>query len=174
MVYPGLAQRMSAGRGVDHSETNEALPGHRETGRRPVHYVQMWLAPDQHGIEPSYDQCDVSADLASGALVPVVSGDPTLGARLSLANRDATLYVCRTSEATEVTLPSGRFTHLFVVRGSARWVAPDSAVGAASDSDPHLGPGDAARGLDTGGETVALDPGTEILLWTMNRALGEP
>ena len=51
VVYPGLAQRMSAGSGIRHSEWND--------GGEPVHYVQMWVRPEQFDLEPSYQQAAV-------------------------------------------------------------------------------------------------------------------
>ncbi|GAA1482025.1 pirin-like bicupin family protein [Gordonia sinesedis] len=169
VVYPGLAQRLSAGAGVDHTERNDPWPDLPGSGTRPVHYIQMWVAPDRHGIEPSYAQRDVTADLASGELVAVASGDEEKDAALSIANRAATLYAARLPTGGSVTLPSARFTHLFVVDGTVAVSGdrPQSAV------DLHLSSGDALRGTDTGGEAVTTDAGAEILVWAMDTALGE-
>jgi len=53
VIYPGLAQRMSAGSGILHSETNDAwrLEGGREH-TDPVHFVQMWVLPDESRVKP--------------------------------------------------------------------------------------------------------------------------
>src|SRR5213595_3262746 len=67
VIYPGLAQRMSAGHGIRHSEMN-----HSSTD--PVHFVQMWVVPDTAGVDPGYEQLDVNDRLAAGGLVPVASG----------------------------------------------------------------------------------------------------
>src|SRR6184192_430199 len=45
VIYPGLAQRMSAGTGIWHSEMNPS-------GNAPVHFVQMWVLPDTERIDP--------------------------------------------------------------------------------------------------------------------------
>ena len=71
VIYPGLAQRMSAGTGILHSEKNDAA-GMNE----PVHFVQMWVVPEANGIEPGYEQLEIDAELLNGALVPVASGMP--------------------------------------------------------------------------------------------------
>ena len=51
VVHPGLAQRMSAGSGIQHSEWNDAGD--------PVHYVQMWVRPDRFDLPPSYQQAEI-------------------------------------------------------------------------------------------------------------------
>lgn len=67
LIHPGLAQCMSAGRGILHSEINPL-------GDVPVRFVQMWIVPDAEPIEPGYAQRDIERELASGELFPVASG----------------------------------------------------------------------------------------------------
>ncbi|MCT6647109.1 pirin family protein, partial [Enterococcus faecalis] len=69
-IYPGLAQRMSAGTGLRHSERNGA--GRQE--RRPLRVVQMWIPPEELGGAPSYQEADISTALAGNALIPMASG----------------------------------------------------------------------------------------------------
>ena len=58
-LYPGLAQRMSAGTGIEHSEMNPSPSDE-------VHFVQMWVPPDIDGISPSYEQRDINVELDKG------------------------------------------------------------------------------------------------------------
>ena len=58
MIHPGVAQRMSAGSGILHSEKSDIA--------RDVHFVQMWVVPDTEKITPGYDQLDIGAALESG------------------------------------------------------------------------------------------------------------
>ena len=44
--------------------------GHRD----PVHFVQMWVVPDESGIAPGYEQLEIDDELLAGGLVPVASG----------------------------------------------------------------------------------------------------
>ena len=67
LIYPGLAQRMSAGRGIWHSEKNNTLDA-------PVHFIQMWVLPDTEGVDPGYQQLDINPELDKGGLVPIASG----------------------------------------------------------------------------------------------------
>ena len=66
-LYPGLAQRMSAGRGIWHSEMNPSAT-------EDVHFVQMWVLPDTESVDPGYEQMDINAHLDAGGLQPIASG----------------------------------------------------------------------------------------------------
>ena len=48
IIRPGEAQRMSAGSGILHSEMNASQS-------EPVHFLQMWVPPDQRDLEPGYE-----------------------------------------------------------------------------------------------------------------------
>ena len=72
VIYPGLAQRMSAGTGILHSEKNDSwrLQGGAEHAE-PVHFVQMWVVPDAQGVEPGGVQPGVPVGDPDRAVVPV-------------------------------------------------------------------------------------------------------
>src|SRR3954467_14780992 len=59
VIYPGLAQRMTAGRGIRHSEKNDSWRLGGEEHRNPVHFVQMWVVPDENSITPGYEQLEI-------------------------------------------------------------------------------------------------------------------
>ena len=147
VIFPGLAQRMSAGRGITHSETNPSPTA-------DVHLIQMWVRPDTAGIEPSYEQRDLSATLDAGRLVAVASGAGHDGA-VAIHQRDAVLWAARLKPGEQVTVPDGPHVHLFVARGGA----------ALQDAGP-LATGDAAR-LTRAGELAltASDDRAEVLIW---------
>ena len=97
VIYPGLAQRMSAGRGILHSEKNDSWRLGGEPHRDPVHFVQMWVVPDEDNITPGYEQLEIDDELLTGGLVPVASGmDKHDGASaIRIRNQYAALHAAR-------------------------------------------------------------------------------
>jgi hypothetical protein len=163
VIYPGLAQRMSAGTGILHSEKNDSWRLAGEAHTDPVHFVQMWVVPDESGITPGYEQLEIDHELLSGRLVPVASGMPGHdgAAAIRIKNRYAALHVARLQAGQSVQLPEAPFLHLFVPRGSV------TLEGAGP-----LAAGDAVRFTATGGQQVTAVEPAEILVWEMHAALG--
>lgn len=165
VLYPGLAQRMSAGTGILHSERNDAWrlqPGAEHD--QDVHFVQMWVPPDASRITPGYQQLDVSEQLDAGELVVVASGMAKHSDEraISIHQRDAALYAARLAPGAYAVLADAPFTHVFVARGSADL-----------EGFGGLDTGDAARITGGGGQRVtATDQGAEVLVWEMHAALG--
>ena len=120
LIHPGLAQRMTAGAGILHSERNDSwvLDGPRH--ERDVEMVQMWVVPDAAGVTPSYEQLDISTELDAGSLVLVASGVPGHedDAAIRIRNRYATLWAARLQPGASVHLPAAPWVHLYVPRGS--------------------------------------------------------
>ncbi|TSD96971.1 pirin family protein [Gordonia rubripertincta] len=157
ILKPGVVQRMTAGRGIAHSEGNA-------TGRfdgTDLRVVQMWVAPDEAGLEPGYAEADVTDALASGELVVVVSGlsRHATTAPVTINNSAAALHVARTPADKTVTLPAAPYGHLYVARGSV-------------DVDGHtLGEGDAVRTRRAGEISLNSPGGAEILFWEMHAGI---
>ena len=151
LITPGLAQRMSAGTGMLHSEINAA-------GDTPVHFVQMWVVPDTESVRPSYDQLDVTEALHRGGLVPVASGRGH-DAAISIRQEGAVLWAARLQPGESVALPDAPYVHLFVARGAV------SLEGAGA-----LARGDAVRLTAAGGPAVTAAEPAEVLVWEMERA----
>jgi len=163
VIYPGLAQRMSAGTGILHSEKNDAwrLTG-AATRDDPVHFVQMWVVPDEDGIEPGYEQLEIDAELLAGGLVPVASGMPQHdgASAIHIKNKYAALHAARLQPGDSVTLPDAPYLHLYVPRGAV------SLEGAG-----ELSAGDAVRLTGVGGQRVTASEPAEILVWEMHATL---
>jgi redox-sensitive bicupin YhaK (pirin superfamily) len=162
IIYPGLAQRMSAGGGILHSEKNDSWRLAGDTHRDPVHFIQMWVVPDENNITPSYEQLEIGHELLSGGLVPVASGmDRHDGeSAIRIKNKYAALHAARLQPGQSVELPEAPFLHLFVPRGSV------SLEGAGS-----LETGDAVRFTATGGQKVTATQPAEILVWEMHATI---
>jgi quercetin 2,3-dioxygenase len=156
VVYPGLAQRMSAGSGILHSEKNDL-------SFAPVHFVQMWVIPDETGIPPSYQQSEIDADLLrDGGLITIASGIPGHDAAITLHNRNAALHVARLRRGDTVTLPAAPYLHVFVARGRLTL----EGVG-------DIEQGDAARFTDADGQRLTAKEPEEVLIWEMHAKLGD-
>lgn len=147
VIAPGLAQRMSAGTGVRHSERNPS-------STTDVHFLQMWVPPDTEGIDPGYEQLDLSGELKGGGLIPIASGKRHNSA-ITIHQRDAVLWGGRLEAGTRTDVPDDRHVHVFVARGSGTLEPGD-----------HLGTGDVARLTDANGVDFTAGPdGAEVLIW---------
>jgi len=154
VIYPGLAQRMSAGSGIMHSEKNDSAT-------QPVHFVQMWVLPDVTGIPPSYQQHEIGDDLLNGGLATIASGMPGHDAAISIHNRSAALHGARLRPGDRVELPSAPYLHLFVARGRLQ-----------IEGLGDLADGDAVRFTHADGYRLTADEPSEVLVWEMHTALG--
>jgi redox-sensitive bicupin YhaK (pirin superfamily) len=162
IIHPGLAQRMSAGTGILHSEKNDSWRLGGEPHEDPVHLVQMWVVPDEAGVTPGYEQLEIGHELLSGGLVTVASGmaEHDGAAAIRIGNRHAALYAARLNAGQPVQLPEAPFLHLFVARGSVH-------LEGAGD----LATGDAVRLSATGGQRVSAPGPAEVLVWEMHADL---
>jgi len=151
VIYPGLAQRMSAGSGIWHSEMNPS-------SQKDVRLVQMWVLPDTPKIDPGYQQLDISQHLEKGGWVPLASGRGHDGA-IAIRQKDATLWVGRLKPGETVTVPAARFAHFYVARGSGQL-----------EGAGQINEGDAARLTESDARSFTADgkTGAEVLLWEMN------
>ncbi|MDQ3756893.1 MAG: pirin family protein [Actinomycetota bacterium] len=153
IIYPGLAQRMSAGTGIWHSEMNPAR-------HEDVRLVQMWVVPDTESIAPGYEQLDISAELDKGGLVPIASGRGH-DAAISIRQKHAVLWGGRLKAGEQARLPDAPFAHLFVAVGDGVL----EGVGS-------LAEGDAVRLAGVGGPAfTAGATGAEVLVWEMHDEL---
>ncbi len=110
-IPPGDVQRMSAGSGVSHSEFNHAEG-------QTTHFLQIWITPNVHGIDPGYEQKTFSTAEKRGTLRLVASPD---GAQGSVTiHADASLYAGlfdAGDPAASLDLASGRLGYVHLVRG---------------------------------------------------------
>jgi quercetin 2,3-dioxygenase len=110
-IRPGDVQRMSAGRGVMHSEFNPSTSN-------PVHFLQIWIQPSQQRIEPSYEEKSFSSEEKRGRLRLIASPDRADGS--VLIHQDARVYagLFDKDEQAELEVKPGRRVYVHVARGS--------------------------------------------------------
>ncbi len=110
VIRPGDVQRMSAGRGVRHSEYNHAADA-------TTHFLQIWIEPDEAGVEPGYEQKRFEPAEKRGKLRLVASRDGREGS-VSI-HADAALYagLFDGAESAELALDPARRSYVHLVRG---------------------------------------------------------
>ena len=149
VIRPGEVQRMSAGRGVAHSEFN-ASPSD------PVHFLQIWILPAARDLPASYEQTRVPTDELRRRLRPIVAPDGRDGA--VTIHQDATILATRLEpeERVEHDLAPGRHAWVQVTHGAL-------TVGGET-----LQAGDGAASSDERRLTIAATaPGTHALVFDL-------
>jgi redox-sensitive bicupin YhaK (pirin superfamily) len=148
VIRPGELQRMSAGTGVTHSEFNRSRSD-------PVHFLQIWLLPEERGLEPAYEQRSFSSTELQDRWRLVAARDGRDGA--VKVHQDADLYVARPSEGAELAHApaAGRRLWLQVARGS---IDVEGEV---------LRAGDAMSWVDSGNIVARARESGEVLLFDM-------
>ncbi len=111
-IRPGDVQRMSAGRGVQHSEFNPSAS-------EGVHFLQIWIQPNVRSIPPSYEEKRFSEEEKRGRLRLIASPDQAEGS--VLIHQDARVYagLFDGDERAELDIGAGRRAYVHVARGAA-------------------------------------------------------
>ena len=148
VIVPGDVQRMSAGRGVQHSEYNPSRSN-------PTHFLQIWIEPSDRGIAPSYEQQHVDQEDKRNTLRLIASPEGGNGA--VRIHQDARVYaaVLDEDDAVKHALAPARRAYVHVI------------TGAAHVNDVRLEAGDAAK--ITGEAEVRVDraEAAEVLLFDL-------
>jgi quercetin 2,3-dioxygenase len=148
VIQPGDVQRMSAGRGVTHSEFNNAP-------KDTTHFLQIWLLPNVTGIAPSYEQKHFDAAAKRGRLALVASHDARDGSVLIHADADVYAGLFDGQETASHRLAPGRCAYVHMARGEL------------NVNGQHLAAGDAAMLLDEPVVQLAEGSGAEVLLFDL-------
>jgi redox-sensitive bicupin YhaK (pirin superfamily) len=147
-IKPGDVQRMSAGTGVRHSEFNPSA-------QDPVHFLQIWILPDQAGIAPSYEEKRFPVEDKRGRLRLIASPDRADGS--VLIHQDARVYAGLFDGKEETTLD--------VAKG--RWIYVHVARGALDANGNALKAGDALKLKDATTLTLAQGKQAEVLVFDL-------
>ena len=148
VIRPHEVQRMSAGRGVMHSEFNASQ-------QDPVHFLQIWIRPKANGIRPGYEQKLFAPEEKRHRLRLVASGDGREGS--VTIHQDADLYAALLDAGDRVVHrpADGRLAYVQVARGAVRV------------NGERLGAGDGAR--IAGEQDIAIEAiePSEVLLFDL-------
>jgi redox-sensitive bicupin YhaK (pirin superfamily) len=147
-IRPGDVQRMSAGRGVQHSEFNASKT-------EGVHFLQIWIQPNQRAIEPSYEEKHFGVAERQGRLRLIASPDQADGSLL--IHQDARVYAGLFDGADSAVLPGkpGRRIYVHVARGEI------------TANGTLLGSGDALKLTDTTALQLADARKAEVLVFDL-------
>jgi redox-sensitive bicupin YhaK (pirin superfamily) len=104
VMRAGDVQRISAGTGVVHSEYNASKED-------PVHFLQIWIVPDERGVTPEYAEKSFR-DAAPGKLHLIASK----------TGRDGSLSIHRDADVNVARLAQGGKLDYDVVAGRGAWV----------------------------------------------------
>lgn len=118
----GEVQLMSAGTGVQHSEFN---PSPLEE----VHFLQIWIMPNQSGLKPGYQQKHFPAEAKRGCWCLLASPDAAQGSLL--LHQDARVFAALLdgNERLDYTVAPGRQVYLHVARGTVKAANMQLAAG---------------------------------------------
>ena len=148
VIRPGEAQRMSAGKGVLHSEFNPSQ-------EKATHLLQIWIEPNVRGVRPSYEQTFFPPEERHGRLRLVASSDGREGS--VTIHQDAALHAALLApgEAVRHALAEGRHAYLHVARGAVRL------------NSQSLQDGDGAKIADEENLEIVASEDAEILLFDL-------
>jgi redox-sensitive bicupin YhaK (pirin superfamily) len=148
VIRPGDAQRMSAGTGVAHSEFN---PSETE----PVHLLQIWILPIEHGLPPSYEEKHFKEEERRGRLRVIASNDGRDGS--VTIHQDAQLFAAILDAGQTVVhaIDDKRYAWLQIARGTVRL------------NDVELKQGDGAAVRDESSLSIAAHDQAEVLLFDL-------
>jgi redox-sensitive bicupin YhaK (pirin superfamily) len=153
-IVPGDVQRMSAGKGVTHSEFNHEK-------QDVTHFLQIWIQPNVTDIPPSYEQKRFGPEEKRGRLRLIASEDGADGS--VKIHQDARVYagLFDPGEKARLELATGRKGYVHVARGNI------------TVNGNRLGSGDAAK---TGDEPIEITGGqsAEVLVFDLPPARSAP
>ena len=111
VIRPGAVQMMRAGTGVTHSEYNHSAT-------EPLHFLQIWIVPDEHGLQPAYAEKTIDPNEAAKGFVLLASPNGRDGS--IQIHQDVKLWLARPrgNEARTLELKPGRHAWVHVAQGS--------------------------------------------------------
>lgn len=148
VIVPGDIQLMSAGRGVAHSEFNHSA-------QEGVHFLQIWVVPNEVNTEPDYQQVHIDEADKRGKLHLIIS--PKGGEKTLSIKQDINIYsgLFDGEETADFVIPDGRYVYLHVAKGRV------------DVNGKTFNTGDAARIREGGSLSFTKGDNAEILIFDM-------
>lgn len=147
-IRPGEVQRMSAGTGIQHSEYNAS-------NDNPVHFLQIWILPEERGLTPGYQQIAFPDSERTNQLRLVGSRDGRLGS--VTIHQDVDMFGS--------TLTAGNSASHALQAGRGAWV--QVVKGALTVNGEMLETGDGAAVVDTASVDLTASDDSEIVLFDL-------
>lgn len=147
-IGPGEVQKMTAGRGIEHSEFN---PSQKD----PVHLLQIWIEPARENLDPSFEQARIPPERVHNALFPIAKPEGGDGA-VSIA-QDARVYAA--------VIDAGRSVDHALVPGRQAWI--HVVRGAIEVNGKQLGEGDGAAVKGERALSIKAESAAELLLFDL-------
>ncbi len=146
VLLPGGVQRMTLGRGAEHSEGN-----HSQT--EDMQFIQMWIMPDRPGLEPEIEQKQWSQADREDRWLQILQPEASDGDAVMVHN-DVSMYVSRLSAGTQIEheIGDGRGGYFYVI---------DGAVDVNGET---MSKGDAAKITGSGSLVVMANAISELIL----------
>lgn len=115
LIHPGEVQRMTAGSGIMHAESNPSK-------EKPLRLLQMWVFANKKGLAPSWEQKKFTKQERMNKLVPVVVSENTPNTGALHIHQDAEFYLTTLAAGNQVEhkLDPGRKSYLFVIDGKIK------------------------------------------------------
>jgi quercetin 2,3-dioxygenase len=148
VIRPGDVQRMTAGTGVQHSEYNHSLTD-------VVHFLQIWLFPQQRGLPPGYEQRMFDTASKRGRLKLIASAD----------GRDGSVTIHQQADVYAAVLAPGESVTHATTRERKLWL--QVARGAVVVNGEALDAGDGVAIAYDDTVTIEGRADSEVLLFDM-------
>lgn len=147
-ITSGQVQKITAGKGILHSEYNGS-------DKKPVHLLQIWIVPSEHGLKPSYEEYTLAKPDDKEPLLLI--GSPTGGANIVHFHQDVNVYRGILKAGKDVAYPvkPGRGIWIQMVKGKIN-------VGAAVLSE-----GDGVAIENVSGLEIKAEKDAEFLLFDL-------
>jgi quercetin 2,3-dioxygenase len=107
VIKKGDIQKMTAGRGIIHSEYNNS-------DSQEAHLLQIWITPDRKGLTPSYEQLNIKDLDNSTPLKLMASGSADNQDGIIKINQKVNIYIGSLSEGEQIVFNPDKSGSLWI------------------------------------------------------------